>query len=165
MKKQTKIILIVVGIIVALLLIATIFFVAKLVNKEVTPITAEEFKTEMEKRDFTIATATTQFAEADYVKQVYIALPSDYSYQIEFYEFTEEQYATSFYNNNKSIFEKTAGSVKAENEINLKNHGKYAISTNGKYSSVIRVGNTAVYISVNDTYKDKVKEMIKKIGY
>ncbi len=165
MKKQTKLILIIVGSIVALLLIATIALIIALANKEVTPITAEQFKEEMEKRDFMITTATTQFAETDYVKQVYIAIPSDYSYQIEFYEFTEEKYAISFYNNNKDIFERTAGSVKAENEINVKNHGKYAISTNGKYSSVIRAGNTAVYISINDMYKDKVKEMIKRIGY
>ena len=50
MKKQTKIILIIVGVIVALLLIATIVLVVSLVNKEVTPITAEEFKTQMEKK-------------------------------------------------------------------------------------------------------------------
>ena len=143
----------------------SIALIIALANKEVTPITAEQFKEEMEKRDFTIATATTQFAETDYVKQVYIAIPSDYSYQIEFYEFTEEKYAISFYNNNKDIFKRTAGSVKADNEMNVKNYGRYAISTNGKYSSVIRAGNTAVYISINDMYKDKVKEMIKRIGY
>ena len=107
MKKQTKLILIIVGSIVALLLIATIALIIALANKEVTPITAEQFKEEMEKRNFMITTATTQFAETDYVKQVYIAIPSDYSYQIEFYEFTEEKYAISFYNNNKDIFERS----------------------------------------------------------
>lgn len=81
------------------------------VNKEKDSMTASEFKNLMQEKGFVVSDATSQFSKYDYVEQVYVAAPSDYSYKIEFYELSDVEYATSFYNNNKSIFESSKGNA------------------------------------------------------
>ena len=101
MKKKT--LFIVLGIILIVIVGVSIIF--SYLGREKEVVTANEFKTLMEDKGFYVSDATSQFSEYDYVRQVYAAVPSDYSYKIEFYEFSDDNYATSFYNNNKSIFE------------------------------------------------------------
>lgn len=164
MKKSTKIIIAVAVVAIIIVAVIGVIAITKLA-KEKNAITAEEFKTKMENKDYVVLNAIAQFEGFDYVKQVYIASPSDYTYQIEFYEFTENEYAQSFYNNSKNIFENRKGSASADTEVNLSNHSKYTLSSNGKYYAISRVGNTAIYIEVNDTYRDTVKDVLKKLGY
>lgn len=160
MKKSLKIIIAIVVVVVAI--IGVVFI--KL-NKEKKSITADNFKSSMEQKGYNITDANSQFSEYDYVNQVYIALSSDYSFQIEFYELEDEDYAIGFYNNNKSIFESSEGSAFAETSISLKNYSKYTLSSNGKYKVVSRIDNTVIYVDVADDYKDTVKTILDELGY
>ena len=133
--------------------------------KDKKSITADEFKNTMESNDYIVQEATDQFSEYDYVKKVYIALSSDSSYQIEFYQLSDEDYATSFYNNNKSIFEKSKSSKNSETSVSMANYSKYTLQTNGKYKVISRIGNTAIYLNVDTEYKADVKSILKELGY
>ena len=123
MKKSTIIIAIVVLAIIVAILVG-VFAFTKL-NKEKTAIAADDFKTKMESKDYIVSDAISQFEGYDYVKKVYIAASKDYTYKIEYYEFSNDEYAISFYENNKSIFETRKGDVAAGTEINLNNHSCY----------------------------------------
>ena len=98
-------------------------------------------------------------------EKAYLAISSDYSYQLEFYELLDDAYATAFYNNNKTIFENAKGKVTSETNVNLKNSSKYTLSSNGLYMVVSRINNTVIYLKVNDTYRDTVKDVLKELGY
>lgn len=119
----------------------------------------------MSQKGYSVQDASSQFSKYDYVKQAYIAISEDYSYKVEFYELLDDSYATSFYNNNKSIFESSKGNVSAETNVGLKNYSKYTLSSNGKYMVVSRIDNTVIYVDVDDNYKDTVKALLDELGY
>lgn len=98
-------------------------------------------------------------------KKVYIASGKDSTYQIEFYELSDEENAIKFYNNNQSIFESTKGSNSSESSASLKNYSKYVLSTNGKYKVISRIDNTVIYCDIDDNYKSVVKEVLEEIDY
>lgn len=149
--------------IVLIILVAGVAFFN--LTKEKTPISAEDFKSSMESKGFVVQDVTSQFSMYDYVKQAYVALNPDSSYQIEFYQISDNTYATSFYNTNKSIFESNKESTAAETDINISNYSKYTLSSGGKYQVVSRIDNTAIYLDVSDTYRDDVKEILNEFGY
>ncbi len=164
MKKSIIIVLIIIAIIIA---IFGIILVSVFVNltKEKTPMTASSFKNSMEQKGYIVSDANSQISEYDYIKQVYVAVDSDYSYKIEFYELSDENYAMNFYNTNKSIFESSKGNASAETSAGLKNYSKYTLSSNGKYMVVSRIDNTVVYLNVDDSYKDTVNNLLNELGY
>lgn len=164
MKKSTKIILAVVAVIVVAIIAVVIIFAV--LNKEKTPITLETFINMMQSKEYVTVDAKTQFAAYDYIEQVFIAAPGDYKYQIEFYKLSDETNAANFYSNNKSIFESSkTGSVQAETNVSGKNYSKYTLSTNGKYCVVSRIGDTVIYLNVDDQYRDTIKDILKELGY
>ncbi len=160
MKKPVKIILIVLLVIIA---IVGVIFVN--LNKEKNSITASSFKNSMEQKGYVVTNANSQFSEYDYVKQVYVASSNEYNYKIEFYELSDDSYATYFYNNNKSIFESSKGSASAETSVALNNYSKYTLSSNGKYMVVSRIDNTVIYVDADDNYKENVKTILDELGY
>lgn len=162
MKKSNKIAIIIAIIVV---LAIAVFMVFNSLNKEKESITADNFKISMQSKGFYITDATNQFSNYDYVQQAYIASSNDNSYQIEFYVLSNDSYATSFYNRNKSIFEASKGSSSAQTSVNLKNHSKYTLSSGNKYQVVSRINNTVMYINVASEYKDIVKNILNEIGY
>lgn len=133
--------------------------------KDKKSITANEFKNTMESNHYIVQEATNQFSEYDYVEKVYIALSSDSSYQIEFYQLSDDNYATSFYNNNKSIFEKSKSSKSSETSVSMANYSKYTLQTDGKYKVISRIDNTAIYLNVDTDNKNDVNSILKKLGY
>lgn len=134
-------------------------------NKEKISITSTSFKNSMEEKGYILTDANRQFEEYDYLEQVYVAVSSDYNFQIEFYELTNNSYAKNFFNNNKAIFESSKGSAATETNLNAKNYSKYTLSSNGKYKVVSRINNTVIYADVDDTYKDTVKSILDELGY
>lgn len=156
-------ILIIVAIVVIGGVVAGILIIDKNNNKE--PITASEFKNEMEELDFEIVDVKNQFAQYDFVEKAYVALEEDSDYQIEFYKLDEEDDAMDFYDNNKKIFQSQKGSTSAETNVNFKNNSKYTLTTNGEYKVVSRIEDTVIYLNVDKEYKDEVKEILKELGY
>ena len=160
MKKSIIITVIAVVIVVAILGVVFINL-----NKEKDSITASSFYNTMSQKGYSVQDATNQFSDYNYIKQAYIAVSNDSSYQIEFYELQDDFYATSFYNNNKSNFESSKGSISAETSAGLKNYSKYTLSSNGKYMVVSKIDNTVIYVDVEDNYKDTVKSILDELGY
>ncbi len=162
-----------IGLLLLLLIIVVIVVIGGVItgiliinkNHHKEPITASEFKNEMEDMGFEIVDAKYQFVEYDYIEKVYLALEEDGGYQIEFYKLDEEENAISFYNNNKLIFESDKGSATEETSLNLKNNSKYTLTTKGKYKVVSRIENTVIYLNVDKEYKDEVKDILKELGY
>lgn len=130
-----------------------------------TSITSDDFKNKMESNGYTVQDATNQMASYDYIKKVYIAISNDSTYQIEFYELSDSDYATSFFNNNKSLFEKSKSSVATETSVNLGNHNKYTLTANDKFKVVSRIDNTVIYLDVDENYKSSVKDVLDDLGY
>jgi hypothetical protein len=164
--KKSVIILIVSLSIAALLIGVGIAMLFINLNKEKTPISAEQFANAMNQKGYVVQSSKQQFAAYDYIKSSYIAAPQDLSYKVEFYEITNEEYANAFYENNKSIFENSKGGVVTSSlNLNGKNWSKYALSSDGKYKVVSRVGNTAIYLNVDNNYKDIVNKLLDEFGY
>lgn len=167
MKTSTKIIIAIV--IVLLITILGITFtmvtVFNMANQTKDKITAEEFYNKMQAKEYVLTDATQQYYEYDYVKKVYIASKSDFSYQIEFYELSDDSFGKQFFNINKSIIEASKGATNAENSFNFKNGAKYTLKTNGKYGVISRIDNTAIFVNENDEYEEDIKKVLKELGY
>jgi hypothetical protein len=164
--KKSVIILIVSLSIAALLIGVGIAMLFINLNKEKTPISAERFTSSMTQKGYVVQSSKQQFAAYDYIKKSYIAAPQDLSYKMEFYELTDEEYANAFYENNKSIFENSKGGVVTSSlNLNGKNWSKYALSADGKYKVVSRVDNTAIYLNVDNDYKDIANKLLDEFGY
>lgn len=130
-----------------------------------TALNYENFKSKMEEKNFVIQDATSQMSDYNYINKVYIAIDSSNSYQIEFYELLDSDYASGFYNNNKNIFEQNKSSSAIETSISSGNNAKYTLTTNGKYKVVSRIDNTVIYVNADDTYKTEIKDILKELGY
>lgn len=162
MKRITKIGIIISVIIVVIVLGVILTF---MLAKEKTPITAEEFKTIMEEKGYVIGDATAQFEEYGYINKTYIAANKDYTYQIEFYEILDEEYARNFFSLNKKVFEDIKGNLATETNVSMKNYSIYTLSTERKYRVLSRIENTVIYVNVDDAYKDEVKGILEELGY
>lgn len=159
-----KKLLIVIGIIILVLMIVIGSAIFIWLNKEKTPILAEDFYSIMEKKGYTMTDATSQFDQyTNYIKKAYIAQNTDY--QIEFYELSSEENAISMYNTNKSRFESQKSDSSSYATVSMKNYSTYALTTNGKYKYISRIDNTMIYLDVDEEYKDTIKKLIKEIGY
>lgn len=130
-------------------------------------LSSEDFKTKMEEKGFTVQDATHQLSSYSYINKVYLAISSNSTYQIEFYDLATEDDAINFFNNNKSLFEKSKSndSGDASSNVNLKNYTKYVLISGGRYKVVSRINNTVIYLNVEETNKDEVKQILKDLGY
>lgn len=159
MKKTTKIVLLIIVLLVVFVLAFTNF------NKEKTSLTTSDFISIMSSKSYSTVDALSQFSEYDYIKEVTIALSGDNTHQIEFYVLEDESYAAQFYNNNRAIFESTKDNMSAETSVSINNYAKYTLSTSGKYNVVSRINNTVIYLSVDESYKDSINELLEELGY
>ena len=155
--------LIIIGIIV-IVLVGIILVVFNTLNKEKTPISANTFNTTMESKGYIMTDTTSQFAQyGNYMSKSYAAQKT--GYQIEFYELSSEENAISMYNTNKTKFESQKSNASASATASMNNYATYSLTTNGKYKYLSRIDNTLVYIDVDESYKDVVKDIMKEIGY
>lgn len=155
--------LIIIGIIVVVL-VGIVLIAFNALNKEKTPISADTFNTTMEGKGYVMTDSTSQFAQyGSLMTKSYIAQKG--GYQIEFYELSSEENAISMYNTNKAKFESQKANTSTSSTVSMNNYATYSLTTNGKYKYVSRIDNTLVYVDVDETYKDTVKDIIKEIGY
>jgi len=183
MKTSTKIIIAVV-IIILIAIIGTLFTfkgILSVATKEKERITAEEFYNtmqgkgyivvdateqffnKMQEKEYIIADAKSQFLSYDYIEKVYVATPSDYSYKIEFYELTDNNLSLQFYNNNKSLIENSQNSTRVD--LNGVNSNKFAIKSNGRYSTISRIDNTNIFVNEKTEYEEEIKQILQELGY
>lgn len=162
MKNVKKVLAIVGLIVIALIGIAIAVFT--ILNKEKTSISAAAFNNTMKEKGYTMTDTTNQFAQyGDYVSKSYAAQKS--GYQIEFYELSSEENAISMYNTNKIKFETQKTNTSTSSAVNMKNYSTFSLTANGKYKYLSRIDNTLIYVDVDESYKDTVKDIMKEIGY
>lgn len=156
------------GIAVVLLAVFAIFvggIVFVFSKMEKTPITVDYFESFMEEKGYTVVNDSSEFSNYDYLKRVYLAISDDYSFQIEFYELVDEEYAIKFFENNMAIFKSSKESNSLESTVNLMNASKYTLSCNNKYKVISRIDNTVIYLDVDDEYTETVKSVLSELGY
>lgn len=144
-------------------ILVMIVFMASGCSKD--PITAEQFKTKMEDKNYNIVDITSQYASSPEFIKVYVAVTKDSSYQIEYYKFDSTDSAKKAYESTKNEIENSKGTTSAHTSVSLGNYAKYTLSSDGKYTVVSRVEDTLIYSNTTSTYKDKVKEELDDLGY
>lgn len=167
MKKGTKILFIILGIIVT---IAIWFFVMwKMTGAQgfsKTPVTEEEFSTAMENKGLEIYDATSQ-VQQDYFNSCLIAYNDEL--QVEYYSLTSESYAEQFYSSVvTSLREESAGTLEGLSNNKMVAFGNYATFTqtnDGTYYYISRVDNTVVCVGVDEELKSDVEQLINIIKY
>ena len=63
------------------------------------------------------------------------------------------------------FFEKQKENTLAETNVNGKNYSKYTLSTGNKYKVLSRIDNTVIYLDVDNSYKEEVKNILGELGY
>ena len=161
--KKSMIIGIVAIVAVVLITIGGVVFTK--LNKEKPSIDAQTFKTTMEEKGYQLADAKSQFSEYDYIEKVYLAADSKFSYQIEFYQLVDNDYANQFYITNMTKFENSKSSSSIETTVNGKNYSKYTLLSNGKYMVISAINNTAIYVNIDESHKEEVDNILNELGY
>lgn len=80
-------------------------------------------------------------------------------------KFQEVLEAKTSFEMNKTGFENSRDSSSVETDVELKDNAKYTQTSNGKFSVVSKIGNTFVYLNVDEKCKDDAKEILKELGY
>lgn len=151
------------AVLLLLLSLMTAMFTGCKIKKEA--ITAADFKSLAAEKGLQCEDATAQFAGYDFVQEVTLALPSDESYQIEFYVFDDTENAKSFFANNQAIFEESKSNPSSNTSFSGPNNAKYGLTSDGKYRFVEYVDNTAVYVDTDKANKSTIEEFVKAMGY
>ena len=153
----------IVAIIVVVLIAVSVLFIK--LNKEKPSIDAQTFKKTMEEKGYQLADAKSQFSEYDYIEKVYLAADSNFSYQIEFYQLANNDYANQFYIKNMKKIESSKSSSSIETNVSMKNYSKYTLLSNGKYMVISVINNTAIYVNVDESHKEEINHILKDLGY
>lgn len=160
MNKGLKIFIIV----VSLLLVSAVVIVFLVLGKGKESITASEFYDEMNDEGLMVIDVTDQYASYG-IDEAYIAVESNQEYQIEFYELSSVSKAENMFETNKEYFEDRAGSKRVTSSYGFGNYDIYSLTSNGDFMYLCRIDNTLLYIDVDDSYKDEVKEIIDELDY
>lgn len=128
-------------------------------------INAEDFVDLMEQNEYQTTNVKSQFTDYPQIKNVFIAQNNDMTYQIEYYEFTNDDYAKRFFISNRDIFKKTKDKIKARTQNDYDNYQKYTQTTEKAYSLIVRLDNTAIYANVKPEYEEDLDKVISLLGY
>lgn len=129
------------------------------------PMSAEEFCVALEDKGYSVVDVKEQFSEFEHIKYAYVAIDSENSYQIEFYETGSVSEARGMFESNVSKVKSSKGNGGAVTSSSAGNHAKYRQSYNSEYWVVAYISNTLVYVHTDENYKDTVDELLKSIGY
>ncbi len=160
MKKGLKIVLLIS--LVLVIAAVVIFFVV--IDKEKEYMSADEFYEEMEDEGYVMVDITAQYASYG-IDEAYLAVKPNQEYQIEFYELSSISKAESMFESNKENFKDRAGSKRVTSSYGFGNYDIYSLTSNGDFMYLCRIDNTLLYIDVDDSYKNEVKEIIDELEY
>ena len=131
-----------------------------------TAITSDTFKNIMIDMGYQIGDISNQYEDADHVLEVYVAVDSTESYQIEFYKFADETAAKTVFNGNKEQFEELYGeNGGVRTSVSVGNHGEFRLLIDGEYILMSQITDTLVFSKTTSDYKDAVNEAVDTLGY
>ena len=133
-------------------------------GKKKDTISAEEFYSMMEERNFVIKDSKSEYSSHNEILQSYVAAPPDLSFQIEFLVLESDSSAKNMFASNQRIFQ-SASNEKLENSVSVANYEKYTLESNWKYKVISRIDNTLVYVDAELQYKPDVNNLLGEIGY
>lgn len=132
-------------------------------KKESVPMTATEFKTQMEEKGFTVTDQTDSAADSTY-QEIYVAVEEE-KYSFEYYFMKDPnaaevvyQYAVSNLNNTYKEDEK-ALIVEAVEDTTA----NYNVSADDYYCEVIKKENTVLYVTAYSDYKEDAQKIIAEL--
>lgn len=127
---------------------------------------AKSFSDKMKEESYTIVDGLTQMnpAAKEKIKTSTIAISSDKSHQIEFYELLSDDIAVQMFNANKDLFEKEK-TKESKIEASEKDHEYYKHTTKGRTYLISKIGSTILYANVEDQYSSELDKRVKKLGY
>lgn len=135
-------------------------------GEEKVAVEPATFISTMEEAGADVSDQTETMAEISSATSVQVAYVEE-QYQIEYYEFGDETDASYLYSVSVEQLEDAAETTSgvAKTNVSTDSHGKYTISMDGKYIVVSRIGNTVMYATATNDYKDIVKELLEQMGY
>ena len=176
-KKRTKKILAVLvpaTIIMIILAIALGIYANKAGNKKAA--SAEDFKIaattavngsfDEEKDGYAAISVMDQLENNDMFKDVLVC-PIDEENSVYYYVFKKKGDAKSLFAGNARKIKELTKNVLPENikQENLENYSFYTAQADGKYATIVRVGKTVLLANVEEKHADKVKDIVKILGY
>ena len=132
-------------------------------SKEI--ISADDFKTTVEKRGFTVSRSEgNEDDKAKGIQYSSIAVKDD-GMTIMFVEFDNEGNAMSLFTSNKEDAESQKSGNYSQNEVNVGNYNTYELTDNSYYKYLSRVGNTLLITVVKKENKETIREIIDELNY
>ena len=125
-------------------------------------ITTRDFKNITEQSGLDTYDAMDQVV-GESIKEVTLAYNDDY--KLEFYVLDSSVSAKNMYEHNKNIFEGRKSGISKYISTDIGNSSTYMLESGGYYMYLSRIDNTLLYVDVMDIYKDKIKEIVKDLGY
>ena len=129
-----------------------------------TPLTCEQFDAIAKNLGYETIETTSEYTDFG---SSFIASSKIVSndFRFEYFEFNDSSSAKALYGSTytKIIGKRSLHDVEYSDYYN--NYRHYALESNGKYYSIIYVGNTATYAECEATYKNKVLDILTEMDY
>ena len=130
------------------------------------PVSTVDFEYLATQKGYIVEDATDLFAPYDYINFATLAAAQDKSFQIEFYELTDEAFASSFYSSNKNnlLMMKSADAI--ESNDSGSNYDVFRLESASGFMMIERVKNTVVYVDRTDiSNKAQIEGFLKELKY
>lgn len=128
-------------------------------------ISVEDFMRVAAEKGLQCQDATDQITGNDSITSVTIAFPENTPYQIDFYVFTEQEYARGFYADYKYRFEMLRERYHSGTSAYGMNYSRYKTVSNSRYAVISFIENTVVMVYCDEAKKDEVDDFLKAIDY
>jgi len=131
------------------------------------PITVETFITTMEAEvtEYEIENIIDKFINNKNIEKAYTATNLEKEYQIQFYEFSDKNYAKNFYDYYVIEFNRDKIGIYSQTKIDVINYTAYALDSNGTYKVISRIDNSVILSVVESKYKKEIDTVLIKLGY
>ena len=122
-------------------------------------IDTSKFKDIVRDNGYYVISIKNQFSDYSYITDALLARKDDIN--IEFYIMIDSENAKAFYDLNKEIID----AYRTSNSVYKDKKNKYTLSTDEKYMVISLKNNTCIYVDTDIKNKDKVNNILKKLGY
>ena len=122
-------------------------------------IDSNKFKSIVRDNGYYVISTKNQFSSYDYIKEAYLARND--SINIEFYIMSDIDNTNAFYEYNRDIMDANRTNTSLYKEKN----NKYTLTTTDKYMVISCIDTTCIYVDTDIKNKDKVNNILKKLGY
>lgn len=130
-----------------------------LVQSNKSPITVDEFYSQIQETDYNI------YKGNEILCDLYIVCDDSGTRMVEFYKFEDDGAASRVFAATKERFEQEKGNSSIHSSVEFGKYAKYTLETNGQYKAITKRHDTLLYADVNSRYKNDVEDIFKKLDY